>query len=381
MKILDRYVGWQLTVSTFVAVSVLSVVLVLGNAFKQLFELLINKNAPFELVLTFLNYILPFSLTYTLPWGFLTAVLLVFGRMSAESELIALRSSGVGFMRIAMMAGIIALVCAGICFWINVEFAPRAQATYKKALYELAIHKPLSMFESDRVIDSFPGHKIYIERSDGQQLFNLLVFELDANNDPKKVIFARRGLLHTDIPNRRLLLEIFDARYEERDHLNAQALSKIRQGITMQRSTIPISLQELFEKNQNKRTLSAFTIRELMANIDAGVQAPETAAPLSARSASELSEMRTEFSRRFAFSLASVALGLIALPLAVSAQRKETSVGFLLSLIVAFSYFFLMLTVGWVKGKPAWHPEWLIWMPDAVFLTLGVFMLRRLSTR
>jgi lipopolysaccharide export system permease protein len=91
--------------------------------------------------------------------------------------------------------------------------------------------------------------------------------------------------------------------------------------------------------------------------------------------------MRTEFSRRFAFSLASVALGLIALPLAVSAQRKETSVGFLLSLIVAFSYFFLMLTVGWVKGKPAWHPEWLIWMPDAVFLTLGVFMLRRLSTR
>ena len=194
MKILDRYVGWQLTVSTFVAVSVLSVVLVLGNAFKQLFELLINKNAPFELVLTFLNYILPFSLTYTLPWGFLTAVLLVFGRMSAESELIALRSSGVGFMRIAKMAGIIALVCAGICFWINVDFAPRAQATYKKALYELAIHKPLSMFESDRVIDSFPGHKIYIERSDGQQLFNLLVFELDANNDPKKVIFARRDV-------------------------------------------------------------------------------------------------------------------------------------------------------------------------------------------
>jgi lipopolysaccharide export system permease protein len=381
MRILDRYVGWQLAFTTFVSVSVLSVVLVLGNAFKQLFELLVSKGASVEIVFIFLGYILPYSLVYTLPWGFLIAVLLVFGRMSAECELIALRSSGVSFLRITKMAAVIALVCAGICFWMVGDLAPRAQVRYKRALYDLAIQKPLSMFENDRVIDGFPGHKIYVERSEGQELFNLLVFELDAKNDPKKVIFAKRGNLQSDIQNHRLMLEIFDARYEERDHLNTQSLSRIRQGITVQRSVMPISLQDMFEKNMGRQSVRAYTVSELVTHINAGVQSNETADPLSARTPTDLFEMRTELSRRFSISLASIALGLIALPLAVTAQRKETSVGFLLSLIVAFSYFFLMLMVGWVKSKPDWHPEWLIWTPNVVFLAGGAALFHKLARR
>jgi lipopolysaccharide export system permease protein len=231
------------------------------------------------------------------------------------------------------------------------------------------------------VIDGFPGHKIYVERSEGQQLFNLLVFELDGNNDPKKVIFAKRGALQSDIPNHRLMLEIFDARYEERDHLNSQSLSKIRQGITVQRTVMPISLQDLFDKNMGKQSVRAYTVSELITHISAGVKTNEAAAPLSARTPMDLFEMQTELSRRFSISLASIALGLIALPLAVSAQRKETSVGFLLSLIVAFSYFLLMLMVGWVKNKPAWHPEWLIWTPNVVFLAVGATLFYRLARR
>jgi lipopolysaccharide export system permease protein len=48
---------------------------------------------------------------------------------------------------------------------------------------------------------------------------------------------------------------------------------------------------------------------------------------------------------------------------------------------VAFSYFLLMIMVGWVKRRPEWHPEWLIWLPTLVFLGLGVQLFRRLATR
>jgi lipopolysaccharide export system permease protein len=91
--------------------------------------------------------------------------------------------------------------------------------------------------------------------------------------------------------------------------------------------------------------------------------------------------VRWELSRRFAFAFASIALGLIAVPLGVTAQRKETSAGFLLSIVVAFVYFFLMLMVGWVKGRPSWHPEWLVWAPNAVFFLLGAVLFRRLAAR
>ena len=154
MKLIDRYVGWQLLVTSTLAVTVLSVVLVLGNVFKQLLELLVKNDTPLELVLSFLGYILPFSLSFTIPWGFLTAVLLVFGKLSAENELIAFRANGVSIPRVCLSALVLALGCVGICFWINIEVAPRAQAKMKEALYDIATSNPLAMFGSDKVIDA-----------------------------------------------------------------------------------------------------------------------------------------------------------------------------------------------------------------------------------
>jgi LPS export ABC transporter permease LptF len=377
MKVLDRYMARQLGTATFLAVAVLSVVLVLGNLFKQIFDLIVNRNAPYEFLLTFVSYILPFSMTFTLPWGFLTAVLLVFGRMSAEHELTALRSSGVSITRICLTTFAMALCCVGVCLWINLEFAPRKQAQFKEAVYDLAVQRPLGMFDTDRVIDVFPGLKIYIERNDGQQLHNLLVYELGRDFEPQKVIFARRGKIHTDPANHRLLLDIFDARFEQRDAANPQNYGRIRQGITLSKSTLPISLEEMYARYKKNRTLSSLTLSDLLERIRTRI-ASDGATPLQAN---ELCEHRVEVNRRFSLSLACLAFGLIAVPLAVGAQRRETAVGFLLSLVVAFSYFLLMIMVGWVKSRPEWHPEWLIWVPTVLFLGLGAAMFRRLATR
>ena len=91
MKIIDRYVGMSVIATAFFGVVVLSLVLVLGNLFKQLLDVLINNpDVPIATVLAFMALVLPFSLTFTIPWGFLTALLLVFGRISADNELIAL---------------------------------------------------------------------------------------------------------------------------------------------------------------------------------------------------------------------------------------------------------------------------------------------------
>jgi lipopolysaccharide export system permease protein len=95
----------------------------------------------------------------------------------------------------------------------------------------------------------------------------------------------------------------------------------------------------------------------------------------------ELSEYRVEINRRLSLSLACLAFGLVAVPLAVGAQRRETAVGFLLSMVVAFTYFLLMLMVGWIKNRPEWHPEWLIWLPTLLFLGLGTHLFRRLAAR
>src|ERR1700728_3491218 len=145
MRILDRYMLRQVVTTALFAVAVLSLVLVLGNVFKQLLDLLVNQDVPIEFILTFIAYIIPFSLTFTIPWGFLTAVLLIFGRLSAENELIALRSNGVSVPRVCLPVFVIAIICVGICFWINIDVAPKAQYEMKQALYHIATSNPIAM--------------------------------------------------------------------------------------------------------------------------------------------------------------------------------------------------------------------------------------------
>jgi lipopolysaccharide export system permease protein len=377
VKLIDRYVGGQLLLTSTMAVTVLSVVLVLGNVFKQLLELLVKNDTPLELVLTFLAYILPFSLSFTIPWGFLTAVLLVFGKMSGENELIALRSNGVSIPRICASVLALALVCVGICFWINVEVAPRAQAKMKEALYNIATSNPLAMFGSDRIIDAFPGKKIYVERNQGPELFNLLVYEVNEDSEPMKVVFAHRGLLETDREKKELLLHIYDARYEQRDEENVDDLMKIRQGITMQESTLPISLEALQDKKRGKG-IGSMTSGELLDRLNA----EERLARMTDKErVAQVSATKTEMSKRFSFSLASFAFALIGVPLAITAHRKETSVGFLISLGVAVTYFFFIIIANSVRENPAWHPEILMWVPNVLCLGLGSWLFVRMSRR
>ena len=92
----------ELLVNVAFAIAVLSLVLVVGNIFRKLLPFLVNHDVPMEYLVTFIAYILPFSLIFTIPWGLLTAILLVFGRLSADNELIALRANGVSVTRVCV---------------------------------------------------------------------------------------------------------------------------------------------------------------------------------------------------------------------------------------------------------------------------------------
>jgi LPS export ABC transporter permease LptF len=365
MKIIDRYIGKELLVTTLFAVGVLSLVLVLGNVFKQLLDLLVNQNAPLELILSFIGFILPYSLTFTIPWGFLTAVLLVFGKLSAENELVALRSNGVSIPRICYSLGALSVLAVATCLWINVDVAPKAQARMKNTIFQIATSDPLSMFASDQIIDEFPGKKIYVERKEGTNLYNVLVYELSDKGEPFRVIHAQRAVLTTDLVNQQVLMQLVGAQFEQRDSDSPGDLTRIREGITTREVTFPISLKQLYEKNKARRGVGQMTLDEL-------VKAPPK---------DRATEARTEINKRVSLSLASLAFALVGVPLAVTAQRKETSIGFLFSLMVAFTYFFFVVIADGLRNNAHAYPYLLVWVPNLLFISLGSVMFLRLARK
>lgn len=366
MKLIDRFVGRELLVNVFFAVAVLSLVLVVGNIFRKLLPLLVNHDMPVDYLIAFIAYVLPFSLIFTIPWGLLTAILLVFGRLSADNELIALRSNGVSITRICIPLAGVALVCAAICVWLNVQAAPAAQEKLRGAIFDLATSNPMALFGSDQVIDQFPGRKIYVGKKEGNRLENITVFELNENSLPVKVTFAHTGMLEADLANKQILLHLYQARYQARDEKDPLDLRKIRDGIYMAEGTLPISLEELYEKEKKRPYRSALSIEQLLEQLKSGDQR-------------ERSASRTEINKRFSFPFACIAFAIIGVPLGVTAHRRETSVGFAMGLIVAVSYFLFVIIGDTLRENPHMHPELLVWFPNVLFIVLGAFLFRRLA--
>src|SRR3954463_10980426 len=366
MKIVDRYILRQLAVNLIFAIVVLSFVLVLGNIFRKLLPLLVNHDLPIEYVVGFIAYVLPFSLIFTIPWGLLTAVLMVFGRLSADNELIALRSNGVSITRICIPLLFLAIACTAICLWLNVQVAPAAQEKLRSTIFDLATRNPMALFGSDQVIHEFPGRRIYVGKKEGNKLENITVFEMNDKALPVKVTYARPGMLEADLANKQILMHLYGARYQERDPKDPFDLHKIHDGINMVEGTLPISLEELYEKEKNRRSRSALSIEQLLEQ-------------LKSENKRERSASRTEINKRFSFPFACVAFAIIGVPLGVTAHRRETSIGFAMGLIVATTYFLFVIIGDTLRGNPHAHPELLVWFPNVLFIVLGVLLFRRLA--
>ncbi len=393
MRLIDRYLGRELLVSAVFAVLTLSFVLVLGQIFRQLFKFVIDHNIPATYILTFVAYVLPLSLIFSIPWGFLTAVLLVFGRLSGGNELTALRNAGLSMGRIARPILILSVVFSLLCLWINLYVAPQAQRDLKEAFLKVTTSNPAAAFSGDTVIKDFPGKKIYVGSNDGHRLQNIHVFNLNANNKPIEVLYAHTGSLETDLVHKQIKMRLENIRSEQRDNSAPEDLTKIHDGIRMGDFVYPISLEELYTQKQGRQKVEAYNYEELKDDLQRKREQlakdtkqmkvqPDVAAKRIVRNdTSSVAAAATELNKRFSYSLACFTFALIGIPLGITAQRQETSAGFGLGLVVAFTYFVIIIVVNTFREKANVHPELLIWLPNVIFLLLGSVLFYRLTRR
>jgi lipopolysaccharide export system permease protein len=89
----------------------------------------------------------------------------------------------------------------------------------------------------------------------------------------------------------------------------------------------------------------------------------------------------TEVSKRYSFSLACITFALIGIPLGITAQRRETTAGFVLSLVTALAYYFFILLADMFNEKPSVYPHLLMWLPNILFLGIGGWMFLKLSRK
>ena len=203
MRISDRYIGKQVLLGTLYAVLVLGLVLVLGNLFKKIQPLLVDQKAPLELVLRFVISVLPLSLMYTVPWGFLSAVLLVFGRLSSHQEITSFRVAGVSLVRLSAPVFVIGALLSARSLWLNINVVPHSKATSLQLIYEQASRDPKSLLKPGVVQGNFRStgnetQKILIEGRSGEWVEGFHFYQLPAGDGDLTYVHASRAALTVD---------------------------------------------------------------------------------------------------------------------------------------------------------------------------------------
>ena len=371
MGIIRRYVVGAVLTATLYAVVVLSVVLVFGNVFKEALDLLINRNVPAGYLLFFMACVLPFSLTFTVPWGFLTATLLILGRMSADHETVALRACGISLLRTFFPVVAAGFLLSFFCIWLNASVNPRAELAMRQSLADMARSNPGSLFVAGEIMDDFPGKQIHIRSKNSDWLSGVTFFEEDEEGLPKTIVHATHGKVGVSADRQSLVLDLWNAKVELRDSEEPRDLSKIRYGTSAKQMTASISLGDL-AGGLLSRPLRTYTLPELFGFLSHGreVTPPHTRTGLL-----------TEISKRFSLGFASLAFAIVAVPLGIVAQRRETSAGFGMSLGVAFSYFAFVELAHSLRDNAAAHPYFILWIPNILALLIGGWLLLRLDRR
>ena len=162
MKTLHRYLLREVLATLVLTVGVFTAVLLMGNAMKEVLALVVRGQASLMGVGKAFVLLIPFVISFSLPMGLLTAMLLVFGRFSADQELTAARAGGVSLVSLVAPVLLLAVVFSGLCAWINLSIAPRCRTAYKELVYDLALSNPAKLLSANTFISEVPGYVIYI---------------------------------------------------------------------------------------------------------------------------------------------------------------------------------------------------------------------------
>ncbi len=394
MRIADRYIGWQVLYGTLFGVTLLTVVLVFGQIFKQIRPLLVEQAAPLDLIAQFVLLILPFSFMFTLPWGFLASTLLSFGRLSSHNELLGLRMAGLSLPRVALPVLVLGAVLSALCWWLTGTAAPKAKAESRTLLYEAVKRDPRALLDPGVVQSRFDNKRVYVEhRAQDGVLHGIHIYELSDDSReavPVGYVYAETVDLYVDTTRKQLRLKLTDAFLERTEEGKPPDMLLCREAepmlidfsATRRKKEKPsdITNADMPAVIQRSKDLQESLRRELSLP-DLSEKRGEQINSSLAKEDRRQKELRIELHKRHSLSMACLAFAMIGIPLGVSARRRETSNGLLISLLVAAGYFGTLIFAEQITKAPLPTVVTVLWLPNGACLLLGAWLFRRASHR
>jgi LPS export ABC transporter permease LptF/LPS export ABC transporter permease LptG len=358
MRILDRYIVREVFRHAFLGLVVFTFVFFVPQLVR-LMELFVRHSGSGAQVLTLFLCIFPPVFVFTVPMATLIGVLLGLGRMSADSEIIALTALGIGRRRILLPVGVLALTGGALTLAMTIWLGPLALRTFRSLQADL-ITSQVSFALQPRVFDErFPKLVLYVNdvSASGTQWHGVFLAETGGEGG-SRLTLAESAIVIAQPKQGKLELHLqggttHEFSREDADHYSVTAFG---------RSDWPIEFSGLAAAQPRQINNAERSVRELLNDNGPGWR-----------------EARVELHRRFAFPMACFAFALVAVPLGAQPRRGGRAAGALLAVILIASYYLLTVTGAGFAREGKLTPAVGIWIANALVFALGLTLLPRME--
>lgn len=376
MRTLHFHLLRQVLSTLLMTVAVFTFVLLVGNALREILALVVARRIEVGDMVKAIGTLIPYVMAYVLPFGMLTAVILTFGRFSADQELVAARAGGVSLLSLAGPVVGLSLALSLLCGLFNLWVAPECRKIYKDMFFELGLKNPAALITEERFIDEIPGVVFYTRKKDGNRLEDVRLYTLEDGEILTRTA-AKRGEILWDADGRHIAFRLEEATTEIRIRRDPAEESKFvgprptepppewQPAYGRQIVTDSIDLTPLIGGRRSPR-LSEMSFPELRREIARRESQGIPATPA-----------RVQAHKQLAFSFACFSFTLVGMPLAIQAHRRETSSGVAISLGLLMVYYGFLIVGEALQNREDLRPHLLMWAPNFLFQAVGMGLLWR----
>lgn len=368
MGLLGRTVIGEIATRALLGTALFTFVLFLQRASK-LFEQLVRGSADPQTVAYIFSLLLPYVLTFTIPVGVLVGTLIALSRMSSDSEITALRASGVSSRRLLVpvltFAALGTVLTAAASLWLT----PYSWRQFFKVLNQIAAAELTAEIQPRVFEEQFPNRILYVGdvvpgpvvRWRNVFLADVTPLESRSNNgagesgDAPSITIASEAIAVPDLARNQIQLSLVDGS----THVVGKDFTQYYN------TTFPSGQQALPASRRG----------------ELGPRVPYIAmdtGPLW-REAAKSVEARIELHQRLVLPPACLLLALIAVPLGVSSRKGGKSGAFVLTVLIAFLYYMGLITLIGLAKQGSLPAGAALWTPNAILLVLGLLFVGRLE--